>query len=268
MNALNTVAKSFKALHAPGKPLVLANVYDVTSARLVAALPGCKALATASWAVAKVAGTDDEKLGMQAQLALVRDIAAVAREAGKPLTVDFQAGYGDRLEEGIAALVDLGVVGINLEDADQATAKVMETDAAVDRVRRALAAAAKAGVPDFVVNARSDTWLRGGTLDESIRRGRLYLDAGATTIYVIGGGSPAGNTADEVRRMVEGLDGKVNIGLRLPKPGAEAVPLSSADLAGLGVARISVGPQIYLAAAEAIKTAAQKVFSEAEASAS
>jgi 2-methylisocitrate lyase-like PEP mutase family enzyme len=262
MSAIKAAATAFKALHVPRKPLLLANVYDATSARVVASLSQCKALATASFAVALVNGTEDGKLTLETQLASVREIAAVAQEFGKPLTVDYQDGYGDQLEEGIRSMIEVGVVGINLEDSDQKTLAIMEEEVAVQRVKRAVDAAREAGVDDFVVNARSDTYLRGGTLDEAIRRGKLYLQAGATTIYILGGSGPKGNTAEEVSKMVAELDGKVNIGLRLPKPGMEAGVLTPKDLAALGVARISVGPQIYLAAAEAMKSAAQRVFGE------
>lgn len=263
IQAVAAAAKSFRALHVPGKPLLLANVYDTTSARIISSLPGCKALATASYAVALANGVKDEELSLDTQLAAVRDIAAVAHQTGKFLTVDYQDGYGDRLEEGITKLIELGVVGINLEDSYQQTGAMMEEAAAVDRVRRAAAAATTAGVQDFVINARSDTYLRGGTLDEAIRRGKLYLEAGATTIYIIGGGGPSGKVSEDVKKMAAGLDGMVNIGMRIPKAGAEAEALTSEQLAELGISRISVGPQIYQAMAEATKAAAQKVFGTA-----
>src|ERR1700712_1066977 len=99
--ATNAEAQSFKALHVPGQPLLLANVHDAASARVVAALPGCKALATASYSVALANGTNDADLDLDTYLGVVRDIAAVARSTGKPLTVDLQDGYGDRLEEAV-----------------------------------------------------------------------------------------------------------------------------------------------------------------------
>jgi len=105
MKATNAEAQSFKTLHVPGNPVLLANVYDVTSARIVAALPACKALATASYAVALANGTEDAKLTLETQLATVEAIAAIAREHNKPLTVDLQDAYGDRLEEAVTKIV-------------------------------------------------------------------------------------------------------------------------------------------------------------------
>lgn len=262
MNETNVQAQSFKSLHIPGKPLFLANIHDPTTARIVASLPACRALATASFSIALANGTSDENLDLDTYLAAVRDIAAVAHDTGKPLTVDLQDGYGERLEEAVRKMIALGVVGINLEDSDQKTHGVMDEAVAVQRIRRAVTAAAEVGVPDFVVNARSDSFVRGGTLDESIRRGKLYIDAGATTVFILTG-APQGLSREDVKKMVDGLEGRVNVGLRLPKAGAATQPLSAKDLADLGVARVSVGPQLYFAAMEAIKKAAAMVF-EAE----
>jgi 2-methylisocitrate lyase-like PEP mutase family enzyme len=258
-HALNAEAQSFKALHVPGKPLLLANVHDASSARIVASTPGCIALATASFSVALANGTDDANLDLDTYLKVIRDISTVSRSASKPLTVDLQDGYGERLEEAVRSVIALGVVGINLEDSEQTTQGMMDEAQAIERIKRTLAAAIEAGVPDFVVNARSDTFLRGGTVDESIRRGKLYIEAGATCVYILGGGAD-GISREEVGKMVEGLQGRVNVGLKLPKSGSQVTSLSSKDFADLGVARISVGPQLYLAAVEAIKTAAATVF--------
>jgi 2-methylisocitrate lyase-like PEP mutase family enzyme len=255
--ATNDAAKAFKALHIPGKPLLLANVYDTTSARVIASLPDCKALATASYAVATTNGFQDSDLPLETNLAVVRAIAPIARAAGKPLTVDLQDGYGDRLEEAVRAIIDVGVVGINLEDSDQASAAMMEDDVAVSRVRRALAAAAAAGVPDFVVNARADSHLRGAPLEESIRRGKLYLEAGATTVFIFTTGT---FTPENISLMAKELGGRVNIGARLPSPGSAVKPLSTRQLGELGIARVSVGPQIYLKVAEVIKQAAEGIY--------
>ena len=251
----NAVAKAFKALHKSGQPLVLTNVYDILSARAVASLPAAKALATASWAVAKANGLEDDDLDMETNLNTARGIAAVARETSKPLTVDFQDGYGEQLEAGIARLIALGVSGINLEDANKETDKLYAPAEAASRVKRALAAAAQAGVPDFVVNARCDVLVRGGTLEETIQRGKLYLDAGATTVFVWGGSS-RGVSREEVATLVREFDGRLNVSLKLTPEG-----LTVKQLAEIGVARISLGPAIMLRAMAAFKAEAEKVLS-------
>ena len=90
--SLNKQAQLLKSLHVPGNPLILANVYDIPSARTVAALPSCKALATASFAVALANGTEDKKLTLEINLQAVRNIGKVACEFDKPLSVDLQDG--------------------------------------------------------------------------------------------------------------------------------------------------------------------------------
>src|ERR1700712_770373 len=120
MATTNKVAQVLKSLHQrPNKPLVLANVYDILSAKTVASMPGCEVLATASYAVAQSAGVTDDAMTLETNLAAVKNTAVVAREANKPLTVDLQDAYGSQLEEAIGKLLDLGVVGINIEDCDK-----------------------------------------------------------------------------------------------------------------------------------------------------
>ncbi|KAK4118583.1 Phosphoenolpyruvate/pyruvate domain-containing protein [Parathielavia appendiculata] len=257
--ALAAQAKAFKSLHNPGNPLVLANAYDATSARIIGSLSGCRALASASWALAKTIGTDDEKLTLEQNFALLTPIAAVARELNLPLTVDIQDGYGDRLDEVIRRVItELGAVGVNLEDSNHESEAMMEEVEAVKRVRRAVEVAVEAGVPDFVVNARSDTFLMGGELDESIRRGKKYLEAGATTIYVFWPPNKEMAEAD-VKKVVDAFDGRANIQPRKVSQ-VQTKALTVADIARLGAARISVGPQLYRAATAALEAAANELF--------
>src|SRR5271169_2721476 len=124
MSAQNTLATTLRSLHIPGRPIILTNVYDAVSARAIAAIKGTQALATASYAVAAAAGLADKEMTLETNLAAVRAIAPVAKEYGLPLTIDWQDGYGERLEEGIEKLLDLGVVGINLEDCNKETEKL------------------------------------------------------------------------------------------------------------------------------------------------
>ncbi|KAK0622297.1 PEP phosphonomutase-like protein [Immersiella caudata] len=234
---LNDTALSFKALHKPGNPLILANVYDTSSALALSAHPQCRALATTSYAIAAANGLRDQDLTLDNHVPLLAPIAAVAQKIGKPLTIDLQDGYGDRLEEAIRAVIALGAVGVNLEDSDHVTGEMMGLDTAVERVKRAAQAAKAEGVPDFV--------------------GKEYLKAGATTVYVFPG--PAKNIDDKgVEKAVKELDGMVNFAVRVIGVGPE--DLTSKDLARLGFARISVGPQLYLAAVQALKATTDVVF--------
>ena len=254
MSAHNIVARHLRDLHKPGRPLILANITDILSARAVAGLANCKALATASYGVARANGVEDDDMTMEQNLAAVRGIAAVAEEIKKPLSVDFQDGYGDRLEEGVTELIKMGVVGINLEDCDKSTQKMYPVAESTSRVRRALKTAKDLGVSDFVVNARCDTLVHGGELEEVMTRGKAYLDAGATSVFVWGG-SARGVSRDEVVRMVKAFDGRLNVALKLA-PGN----LTVAQLAKIGVSRVSVGPQIQFMAMDHFAQVAEKLL--------
>ena len=244
------LARTLRQLHIPGKPLILTNIYDAASARAVAQIPGSQALATASFAVAAAAGSSDDGMTLETNLAAVRAIAPVAKEFGLPLTVDWQDGYGDRLEEGIGKLVELGVAGINLEDCQKESKKMYPMEEAAGRVKRVLSVAKEHGIPDFVVNARADSILRGGAISESIERGKAYLAAGATTVFVLGSIGK-----EEIKQLSSAFDGRLNIGLRI----AEGSPTVK-ELSDLGVARLSVGPQLQLISMKKLAEEADKLL--------
>ena len=237
-------ASTLKSLHKPGNPLVLANVYDALSAEAVAALPSCSALATASYAVARAAGLSDDDLTLEINLAAAQAISKIALSHGKPLTVDTQDGYGDRLAEAITKLIALDVVGINLEDYDRERG-FFSVDEAVDRIKTVLTTAKAKGISDFVVNARCDVLVHGGSLEETISRGQKYLDAGATSVFVWGG-RQRGTSKAEVEKLVEAFQGRLNVSFKL----GAADGLSVKELAQIGVSRISVGPAIQTAVYE------------------
>lgn len=256
-------ATLFKSLHhTPTKPLLLANAYDATSARIIASLPGCRALATASYALALSIGKTDETLTLEDNISLCRPIAAVAHEFNLPLTVDIQDGYagpGDHAELRSViekVILELGAVGVNLEDSwhESTSGDMVPEDEAIERIKTVIRTARELGVVDFVVNARSDTFLMGGSLDESIRCGKRYLDeGGAETVFIFWPRNKEMEKAD-VQKVIDELGGRVNVSCRL---GGQ---LTTRELGEMGAARVSVGPQVFLAAAEAIKKAAGAVF--------
>ncbi|KAL7953314.1 phosphoenolpyruvate phosphomutase domain-containing protein [Trichoderma compactum] len=248
----NALAKSFKALHASGSPLIFANIYDAVSARAVASLPSAKALATASYAVAEAAGLKDDTLTRAVNVTSARNIASAIEEFGKPLSVDFQDGYGAEFEEGVTELLKAGVVGINLEDYNGSAKKLYSISEAADRVKRVLNTANTFGIPDFVVNARCDTLVHGGNLEEVIERGRAYLAAGATTVFVWG--ASRGVSRDEVARLVKEFDGRLNVLLNL------SGGLTTKELAAIGVARISIGPTLQIGAMAKLQKDAEAIL--------
>ena len=254
------LATAFRALHVPGKPIIVTNCYDAISAKTIADIPSTRALATASYAIAAAAGSTDDDMTLETNLAAVSGIAKVAKERGLPLTVDFQDGYGDRLEEGIEKLLAHGVVGVNIEDWDKAAQKFIPIETAADRVKRVLTVTKKHGIDEFVVNARADSMLHGESLSDALTRGKAYLAAGATTIFVLGGTNPAGGMSkEEVTEAVRALDGKVNIGFKL-----DPARLSIKELSDLGISRISVGPTLQFVAMKALKEEAEKILASGE----
>ncbi|KAL2261486.1 hypothetical protein VTK26DRAFT_4061 [Humicola hyalothermophila] len=152
-----------------------------------------------------------------------------------------------------------GAVGVNLEDTYHETLTMMPEEEAVERIRRALAVARELGVDDFALNARSDALYSGeGDIDESIRRGRLYLEAGATTVYVFWPRTTE-MLEEDVKKVIDGLDGRVNIQPRKASA-VQRKELTSGDVARLAAARVSIGPQLLWGAAEAIKKRANEIF--------
>jgi 2-methylisocitrate lyase-like PEP mutase family enzyme len=255
----NEIARVFKSLHTPGSPIVLTNVWDAISATAVASLPSAKALATASAAVAASAGLDDDHLPLDLNLSAARAIAAIARRFDKPLTVDFQDGYGDQLEAGVREVIRAGAVGINLEDFGReiaAQGELYPIDVAVSRIKAVMDVAKSEGVPDFVINARTDALLVGQNISQAIERGQRYLEAGATNVFVWGGRKRGGITRHEVVELTKAFGGRLNVSLRINA----AEGLSIKELREIGVARISIGPQLAAKVAEFLKGEVEKIL--------
>ena len=248
------LAHHFHSLHVPGKPLVLANVYDAATAKIIISNPHAKAVATASYAIAATYGIDDDDMTLEQNLAAIEKIASVVLPSGLPLTVDTQDGYED-VAKTVREVIRLGAVGCNLEDVDCRTGKLRSMDDAVSRIKLALQAATEAGVPHFAVNARTDVLAYSGKVEEAIERGKAYLAAGANTVFVWGGGGGRGVSSEEVKKLVDAFKGKLNVKLNLG-PGFATVK----DVSQLGVARVSVGPELFRKAVDAYKDAASKLF--------
>jgi 2-methylisocitrate lyase-like PEP mutase family enzyme len=221
-------ATDLLALHTDPTLLTLVNVWDVASARVVAQTPGTRAIATASHAIAAMLGYQDgEHIPRDLMLEAVGRVVDAVEQ---PVTADLEAGYGDAAET-VRRAIGLGVVGCNIEDQMRPLA---EAAGIVESVMRAAAAE---GVPDFVLNARTDAVLRAGdrspddVLTDAMARGSAFLDAGAPVVFV-----PGPLVEDQIVALVESLGPR-----RLTMlPVAGAPPL--ARLEELGVARVSFGP--------------------------
>jgi len=256
--AQRAMARRFRELHQSTDVLVLANVWDAGSAALLAALPGVRALATTSAGVAAAHGVPDgERLALDHTLALV---ARICRTADVPVSVDLEAGYGNRPEDvadSVASVIEVGAAGVNLEDGDPAHGdRLLPASANAERIAAARSAAGQLDTP-IVVNARTDVYWRGiGAPDvwfaETARRLRLYADAGADCVFVpgfpgtgsaAGGGARAGADLERQRGMIGDLVAHLEgVPLNL-LAGSTDLPVD--ELRALGVRRLSVGSALY-----------------------
>ena len=235
-------ARTLLALHRADPILVLANVWDVASARAVAGVAGVQALATASHSVAASFGyPDGENIPFELHLDMVRRIIEAVE---LPVTMDLEAGYGDAGESARRAIA-VGVVGANLED------QLKPLDEAVAAVEAVLRAGRDAGI-DFVLNARTDAYVRGAEnpVQEAITRGRAYLEAGAPVVFV-----PGALSREDIEALVEGLGHN-----RLTVISVPGRSLPVAELQSLGVARVSSGPFAQRVALTALQDAAATLF--------
>ncbi|MDX6198358.1 MAG: hypothetical protein QOJ79_1509 [Actinomycetota bacterium] len=247
MTSIAEKAATLHALHTAPEILVLANVWDVVSAQVVAATEGAKALATASHSIASTFGYEDgEKIPLELHLDMV---ARIVRAVDLPVTMDFEAGYGDAGETARRA-IGIGVVGGNLED------QMKPLDGSVAAVEAVVRAGRDAGIA-FVLNARTDAFVRapkdadrGALLKEAVTRGRAYLEAGAPVVFV-----PGVVARDEIAALVDGL------GLsKLSVISAPGVSLPARELQALGVARVSTGPFTQRVALTALQEAAKELL--------
>ena len=236
-------ARTFLELHTSPEILVLANVWDVVSAQVVAATPGVRALATASHSIASTFGyADGENIPLDLHLDMVRRIV---QAVDLPVTMDLEAGYGDAGETARRAIA-AGVVGGNLED------QMRPLDEAVAAVRAVMAAGREAGI-EFVLNARTDALVRasaetprGQVLEEAIRRGQAFLEAGAPVVFV-----PGLVAREEIKTVVAALGPQKLTVISVP-----GVSLPAQELQELGVARVSTGPFTQRVALTALQDAA------------
>lgn len=248
-----TKAQTFKALHVPGQPIILFNVWDAGTAKAVAA-SGAKALATGSWSVAAAHGFEDGEF-MPFDLALA-NLERITAATDLPVTIDLESGYGANPEEvgtSVTRALQAGAIGCNLEDSARETGPLRAISEQAARLKGARHAADGLGIPAFI-NARTDLFLiapadaHESLVAKALERARAYADAGADGFFVPG-------LVDEtlIARVVEASPLPVNIM-------ASAAAPSASRLAELGVARISHGPGPYRAMMKALENAAREAL--------
>jgi 2-methylisocitrate lyase-like PEP mutase family enzyme len=226
-----TKYETFAALHVPGEPVILYNIWDVGSALAVVSA-GAKALATGSHPVADANGwPDGEKVPMDFAFANARRIM---NAVDLPLTVDFEGGYAIEPEEvagNVGKLADTGAVGCNFEDQVIGGEGLHPLDLQVRRI-----SAIRSAVGDqFYINARTDLFLKTQTYDDAlidqvVERGKAFADAGASGFFVPRLSDPA-----QIERVVREVALPLNV---IAFPGAPDKKV----WADAGVARISHGP--------------------------
>ncbi|HWC72919.1 MAG TPA: isocitrate lyase/phosphoenolpyruvate mutase family protein [Gemmatimonadales bacterium] len=231
-SALRSKAEVLQRLHVEGPMLVLPNAWDAGSARIFIE-GGFKALATTSAGIAFSLGyPDGERISRDEMLAAV---ARITRRVDVPITADMEAGYGmtpQHVGETVRHLIDAGAVGMNLEDRKEEK-QLIDFPLAVERVRAARAAADAAGVP-IVLNARTDAFeapelAPEKRLDEAVRRGNAFREAGADSVFV-----PFVGDRDTIEQLVQSIRAPINI---LGTPNAPTLK----ELAALGVRRVTFG---------------------------
>ena len=228
-------AEELRKLHHGPRMLVLPNVWDVASARIVEDL-GYTAIATSSAGVAFALGYPDGQRIMREEMLDV--VGRIARAVRVPITADMEAGYGATVEDMVdtaKALVAAGAVGLNLEDVtgDDESSHV-EIALQVRKIRAMKEASAKLGVP-LVINARTDVYLmpigpEATRFERTVERLRAYRDAGADCLFAPGVGDRS-----IIERLVKTLQAPLNILASSPR----CPPLK--ELEKMGVARVSVG---------------------------
>ena len=230
-------AAAFRRLHREPPILVLPNAWDVASAKRLAAIPGCRALATSSAAVARSLGWEDGERAPAAEM--IEANRRIAAAVDQPVTGDLERGYGDPVGTARAAW-EAGLVGINFEDSTRAGLVALDEQVAVIREIRA-------AVPDLVLNARVDVFLGIGRGDvaEAAERANAYLAAGADCVY------PILAPPESIAALVHRIDGPVNVIAERGTPGP-------AELQELGVARLTWGSGLAAVAYdEAVRVAGE-----------
>lgn len=248
VSGLQERAVRLRELHHGGGPLLLPNVWDAGSARVVAGA-GYPAIATASAAIAQMLGYEDGEGAPPDEM--LAAAARVSRAVDVPVTVDAEAGYGLPAGELVDRLLAAGAVGCNLEDTDHATSGLTSTETQANRIAAIRAAATEAGV-DLVINARTDTFARPtpDPVAEAITRARAYLEAGADCIYPILAEQPA-----QIAEIVQAVQAPINA---LCFPAGPTLPA----LIEAGAKRISFGPHPYRLALTALKAMADRLTSQ------
>lgn len=245
--------KLFSQLHHNGKLLVLPNVWDPLSALLLESL-GYPAVATASASIALTNGfADGEQIPFEEVLSILKKIV---KSVNIPVTADVESGYASdkmTLEKNISKLIDTGIVGINFEDSHHSREGLVSIKDQCEKIALIKNVALQKGVHLFI-NARSDVYLKSPNLSEQekieeiVRRGKAYKEAGANGFYPM-----LLRNKVYIERVINEVGLPVNIILLPGIPDFET-------LQKMKVARLSLGPGFLKMAIHAMKNTAEKLL--------
>jgi 2-methylisocitrate lyase-like PEP mutase family enzyme len=242
-------ATAFRALHQREGAFLIPNPWDIGTARLLAHL-GFEALATTSAGYAFSVGRPDYSIGRDEMLRHAGDVVSAT---DLPVSADLENGFADdpaAVAETYRLAAATGLVGASIEDATgRKDDPLYEHRLAAERVRAVVEAVAVLPFP-FTVTARAENFLWGRPdLKDTIRRLQAYQDAGADVLY-----APGLTSREDIATLVRSVDRPVNVVM-----GLRGVQLSLADLAALGVKRVSVGSALSRAALGAFLRAAREM---------
>jgi len=245
---------SFRELHQPGTPFVLANVWDAGSAKLFTAL-GAQALATTSAGHAFTLGVKDMgRITRTQSLEHVRDLVGTS---SLPLSADLENGYGHSpvdVADTIRLAAAAGAAGGCIEDTALPDMAPYDFDFSVERISAAVDAA-RALNSDFVLTARADGIMTGFyDTDEAIRRIQAFEAVGADVLYV-----PLPPSMDDLERICKSVAAPVNALVA-----GKFVSYTTSDFANIGVARISLGSAMARVTHAAIINSAKEIFSHGD----
>jgi len=241
--------RKFRALHERPGAFIIPNPWDVGTARILAALD-FEALATTSAGYAFSVGKRDNAVGCEQML---RHVAEIVAATELPVSADLENGFGDSPEtvaETIRHAAATGLAGGSIEDSTQHSENpVYAFEHAVERVRAAAEVAHALPFP-FTLTARAENYIVGRPdLNDTIKRLQAYQEAGADVLY-----APGLNSKQDIVAVVSSVDRPVNVVM-----GLQGVRLTLAELAGIGVKRISVGSALARTALGAFLRAAREM---------
>ncbi|MEV6285713.1 isocitrate lyase/phosphoenolpyruvate mutase family protein [Kribbella sp. NPDC051770] len=236
-------------------PLVLPNVWDAGSAVLVVAA-GARAVATTSGGVAWSLGKPDGQVVTRDEM--VEQVRRIAAAVDVPVTADIEGGYGAAPEDvsrAVEEIIEAGAVGVNLEDSKVPGGPLFTPAEQADRIVAARSAAVAAGLPELLINVRTDVFLFGigpeeGRLTEVLARAKQYAEAGADSLFV-----PGLTDLPTLAELTGASPLPVNA---MAGPGAPTV----AELLAHGVRRVSVGTAIAEAAYSKAFDAARRLLDQ------